>query len=129
MIGKANTNTSSTGKATAHVARKIQDRGKYHQRAVSPGYGCNAETDGDELKFEADSDAIIVKGLVSMLVKVLSGHKAEEIAKADLYFMDRIGLHQHLAQTRSNGLASMVKQMKTVRAGVSKFQPVMRDEV
>ena len=72
-----------------------------------------ATTDGDNLAFEADSDAIIVKGLVSMLVKVLSGHKPEDIAKADLYFMERIGLHQHLAQTRSNGLASMVKQMKT----------------
>lgn len=73
----------------------------------------HAETDGENVKFEADSDAIIVKGLVSMLVKVLSGHSAEEIAQADLYFMERIGLHQHLAQTRSNGLASMVKQMKT----------------
>ncbi|TAE37195.1 MAG: SufE family protein [Runella slithyformis] len=66
----------------------------------------------NKLFFEADSDAIIVKGLVNMLVKVLSGHPPEEIAKADLYFMQRIGLQQHLAQTRSNGLASMVKQMK-----------------
>lgn len=73
----------------------------------------NAYSDGEVLKFEADSDAIIVKGLVSMLVKVLTGHKPEDVALADLYFMDRIGLHQHLAQTRSNGLASMVKQMKT----------------
>lgn len=72
----------------------------------------HAENDGEVVKFEADSDAVIVKGLVSMLVKVLSGHKPEEIASADLYFMERIGLHQHLAQTRSNGLASMVKQMK-----------------
>lgn len=66
----------------------------------------------NQLMFEADSDAIIVRGLVSMLVKVLSGHTPEEIAKSDLYFMERIGLHQHLAQTRSNGLASMLKQMK-----------------
>ncbi|WP_247231779.1 SufE family protein [Telluribacter sp. SYSU D00476] len=66
----------------------------------------------NKLMFEADSDAIIVRGLVSMLVKVLSGHTPEEIAKSDLYFMERIGLHQHLAQTRSNGLASMLKQMK-----------------
>ncbi len=73
----------------------------------------DAKTDGEAVDFKADSDAIIVKGLVSMLVKVLSGHTAEEIAQADLYFMERIGLHQHLAQTRSNGLASMVKQMKT----------------
>ena len=72
----------------------------------------HAYMDGNLLKFEADSDAIIVKGLVNMLVKVLSGHTPEEIAGADIYFMDKVGLHQHLAQTRSNGLASMLKQMK-----------------
>ena len=72
----------------------------------------NAKMDNENLLFEADSEAVIVKGLVNMLVKVLSGHAPEEIAKADLYFMQRIGLQQHLAQTRSNGLASMVKQMK-----------------
>ena len=72
----------------------------------------HATNDGKVVQFEADSDAVIVKGLVSMLVKVLSGHTPEKIANADLYFMERIGLHQHLAQTRSNGLASMVKQMK-----------------
>lgn len=64
------------------------------------------------LHFEADSEAIIVKGLVSMLLKVLSGHKPQEILNADLYFIDKVGLTSHLAQTRSNGLASMVKQMK-----------------
>jgi cysteine desulfuration protein SufE len=62
--------------------------------------------------FDADSQAIIVKGLVSMLTKVLSGHKPEEILNADLYFIEKVGLSGHLAQTRSNGLASMVKQMK-----------------
>jgi cysteine desulfuration protein SufE len=72
----------------------------------------NARKDEQQLIFEADSEAIIVKGLVNMLIRVLSGHTPQEIAKADLYFMDRIGMSQHLAQTRSNGLASMVKQMK-----------------
>lgn len=72
----------------------------------------NAYMKGDKLIFEADSEAIIVKGLVSMLLKVLSGHTPEEILKADLYFIERVGLSSHLAQTRSNGLASMVKQMK-----------------
>ncbi len=72
----------------------------------------NAYMEGDKLIFEADSEAIIVKGLVSMLLKVLSGHTPEEILKADLYFINRVGLSSHLAQTRSNGLASMVKQMK-----------------
>ncbi|PKK37864.1 Fe-S metabolism protein SufE [Siphonobacter sp. SORGH_AS_0500] len=73
----------------------------------------HAELNGDKVVFTADSDAIIVKGLISMLVKVLSRHTPEEIINADLYFMERVGLQQHLAQTRSNGLASMLKQMKT----------------
>jgi cysteine desulfuration protein SufE len=73
----------------------------------------NAFTKDDLVFFEADSQAIIVKGLVNMLLKVLSGHTSEEILNADLYFIDKIGLTSHLAQTRSNGLASMVKQMKT----------------
>jgi cysteine desulfuration protein SufE len=72
----------------------------------------NARKDDESLIFEADSEAIIVKGLVNMLIRVLSGHTPQEIAKADLYFMEKIGMSQHLAQTRSNGLASMVKQMK-----------------
>ena len=62
--------------------------------------------------FKAESDAVIVKGLVSMLIRVLSGHKPEEIIHAKLDFIDKIGMKQHLAQTRSNGLLSMVKQMK-----------------
>ncbi len=66
-----------------------------------------------KLFFEGDSQAIIVKGLVSMLLNVLSGHKPAEILHSDLYFIVKIGLTSHLAQTRSNGLASMVKQMKT----------------
>ncbi|GGD56913.1 Fe-S metabolism protein SufE [Emticicia aquatilis] len=65
-----------------------------------------------KIHFEADSEAIIVKGLVSMLVKVMTNHTPEEIANADLYFIEKVGLASHLAQTRSNGLASMVKQMK-----------------
>lgn len=66
----------------------------------------------DLLIFEADSEAVIVKGLISMLIRVLSHQKAEDILKADLYFIDQIGMSQHLAQTRSNGLLSMVKQIK-----------------
>ena len=72
----------------------------------------NARKKDESLIFDADSEAIIVKGLVNMLIRVLSGHTPQEIAKADLYFMDKIGMSSHLAQTRSNGLASMVKQMK-----------------
>lgn len=72
----------------------------------------SAHMDGDKLVFEADSEAVIVKGLVNMLIRVLSGQSPEAIAQADLYFLEKVGLQQHLAQTRSNGLASMVKQMK-----------------
>lgn len=72
----------------------------------------HAYLEGNLLKFEADSDAIIVKGLVSILVRTLSGHTPEEIANANVYVLEKVGLQQHLAQTRSNGLASMLKQMK-----------------
>lgn len=68
--------------------------------------------DGEVIKFSADSDAIITRGIVSLLIKVLSGRKPAEIMNADLYFIDRIGLRQNLSPTRSNGLLSMVKQMK-----------------
>ncbi|MDE6536498.1 MAG: SufE family protein [Muribaculaceae bacterium] len=68
------------------------------------------ESDG-ELKFEADSDALIVKGIVALLLRVLSGHTPQEILDADLYFIDKIGLKEHLSPTRSNGLVSMVKQI------------------
>ncbi len=61
--------------------------------------------------FDADSDALIVKGIVALLMRVLSGHTPSEILDADLYFIDRIGLKEHLSPTRSNGLVSMVKQI------------------
>lgn len=69
------------------------------------------EQDG-KINFRADSDAVIVKGLISMLIRVLSNHTPDEIINAKLDFISRVGLSTHLAQTRSNGLASMVKQMK-----------------
>ncbi|WP_127128985.1 SufE family protein [Pseudoflavitalea rhizosphaerae] len=62
--------------------------------------------------FTADSDAVITKGLVSMVVRVLSDHAPAEIAQAELYFVDKVGLREHLSITRSNGLLSMIKQMK-----------------
>ncbi|MFM6938726.1 SufE family protein [Aquirufa sp. TARAVU-A1A] len=72
----------------------------------------HAEKQGDQVVFFADSEAIIVKGMISMLIRVLSNHTPAEIMQADLYFIDQIGMAQHLAQTRSNGLVAMVKQMK-----------------
>ncbi|HET7114989.1 MAG TPA: SufE family protein [Hanamia sp.] len=71
-----------------------------------------SEFKGGKVFYKADSDAIIVKGLVSMLIKVLSGHKPDEILDAKLDFIKDIGMMTHLAQTRSNGLLAMVKQIK-----------------
>lgn len=65
------------------------------------------------LNFEADSDAIITKGLIGLLIRVLSGHTPKEILDCDVHFIDEIGLTQHLSPTRSNGLLSMLKQIKT----------------
>ena len=64
------------------------------------------------LFFTADSDALIVKGIIALLIQVLSGHTAKEILDTDLYFIDRIGLREHLSPTRSNGLLAMVKRIK-----------------
>jgi len=72
----------------------------------------HAEYKEGRVCFTADSDAIITKGIVSMLIRVLSGQPPAEIQNAELSFIDRIGLKEHLSPTRSNGLASMVKQMK-----------------
>ncbi len=65
-----------------------------------------------KLQFTADSDALIVKGIIALLIQVLSGHTPNEILDADLYFIDKIGLKDHLSPTRSNGLLAMVKQIK-----------------
>ena len=64
------------------------------------------------IQFRAESDALIVKGIVSLLIRVLSGHTPQEILDAELYFIDEIGLKEHLSPTRSNGLLAMVKQMR-----------------
>lgn len=72
--------------------------------------------------FKADSNAVITKGLISMLVRVLSGHTPDEIIDAKLEFIDRIGMTTHLAQTRSNGLRAMVKNMKTYAIGYKAMQ-------
>ena len=62
--------------------------------------------------FQAESDALIVKGIISLLIKVVSGHTPDEILNSDLYFIEKIGLKEHLSPTRSNGLLAMVKQMR-----------------
>ena len=79
----------------------------------------HAEMKQDRVHFFADSDAIITKGIIALLIRVLSGHKPEQIGKADLYFIDRIGLKEHLSPTRSNGLVSMVNK---INATAKQFQ-------
>lgn len=71
-----------------------------------------ADEDNGNIVFRADSDAIIVKGLISLLIRVLSGNTPQDILDSDLYFMKEIGLQEHLSPTRSNGLLAMIKQMR-----------------
>jgi cysteine desulfuration protein SufE len=80
------------------------------------------ENDG-RIFFEAESDSTFVKGEIALLIRVLSGQKPEDIIHTELHFIDEIGLRQHIAVTRANGLASMIKQMKTYALG---FQTVNR---
>lgn len=71
-----------------------------------------ADYEDGKIKFKGESDAVIVKGIVSLLINVLSGHTPQEILDTDLYFIEQIGLKEHLSPTRSNGLVAMVKQMR-----------------
>ena len=100
----------------------LEDKYKTEQNLID---GCQSrvwlvaeEVKSEEVKgeklihFRAESDALIVKGIVSLLIRVLSGHTPQEILDADLYFIDEIGLKEHLSPTRSNGLLAMVKQMR-----------------
>ena len=72
----------------------------------------NAELVDGKVIYEGESDAILVKGIVALLLQVLSGHTPDDILNTELYFIDKIGLREHLSPTRSNGLVAMVKQMK-----------------
>ncbi|MBD1259932.1 SufE family protein [Maribacter polysiphoniae] len=72
----------------------------------------HAELEGDKLVFTADSDAIITKGIIAILIRVFSNQKPQDIIDADTEFIDEIGLKEHLSPTRANGLVSMVKQLK-----------------
>lgn len=93
----------------------LDDKYKTEQNLID---GCQSRVwlqcdyDGGLLRFSADSDALIVKGIIALLIHVVSGHTPSEIAKTDLYFIDRIGLREHLSPTRSNGLLAMMKQVK-----------------
>ena len=94
----------------------IEDYNKINDNLIK---GCQSRvwlsaelSDGGDVIFKADSDAIITKGLVALMIRVLSDAKPKDIAESNLYFLEEIGLNAHLSPTRSNGLLSMVKQMK-----------------
>lgn len=74
------------------------------------------------MHFAADSDAIITKGIIALLIRVLDGHTPEEVRDADLYFIDRIGLSQNLSPTRANGLLAMIRQMKLFATAYAAMQ-------
>ena len=71
-----------------------------------------ADLEDGKVVFQAESDALIVKGIISLLIEVVSGHTPDEILNSDLYFIEKIGLKEHLSPTRSNGLLAMIKQMR-----------------
>jgi len=81
-----------------------------------------ADYTDDKIHFSAESDALIVKGIVALLIRVLSDHTPQEILDADLYFIEEIGLKEHLSPTRSNGLVAMVKQMRVYALAFSTKQ-------
>ena len=89
----------------------------------------HADQSNENVVFTADSDATITKGIIGLLVRALSNQSAEEVAKADLYFIDKIGLHEHLSPTRSNGLLSMVKQMKLYGLALTQKQKNNTEQV
>lgn len=94
---------------------KIEEEKKTKDRIIE---GCQSQVwldsafENGKMHFKADSDAIITKGIIGLLIRVLDDETPENIVKSDLYFIDKIGLHEHLSPTRSNGLVSMVKKMK-----------------
>lgn len=84
--------------------------------------------DNGAISFDADSDAMIVKGIASLLLKVLNDHTPDEILNADLYFIDKIGLSTHLSPTRSNGLLAMVKQIKNYARAFKALESTEKNE-
>ena len=82
----------------------------------------HAEKEGDKIKYTADSDAIITKGIIALLLRVFSNQKPEDILKTETDFIDKIGLKEHLSPTRANGLVSMIKKIKLYALGLGAKQ-------
>ena len=104
-------NIIDIGKTVPLIDPKYKDEAHLIKGCQSQVWLHSDYKDG-KIFYSADSDAIITKGLVAMVIRVLSGHTPEEIKNANMSFIDKIGLKEHLSPTRSNGLVSMVKQMK-----------------
>jgi cysteine desulfuration protein SufE len=100
------------------LGKKLSPLPEEHKTDKNIIKGCQSKVwmissfDNNKVTYHADSDAIIVKGLISLLIKIYSGHPPDEIIHTEPYFIDKIGMRQHLSMTRSNGLAAMVKEMK-----------------
>jgi cysteine desulfuration protein SufE len=100
------------------LGKKLAPLDAQHKKDENKVRGCQstvwlvADEEDGRIYYKAESDAVIVKGLISMLIRVLSGQPAQEIIDTKLDFINQIGMMSHLAQTRSNGLLSMIKQMK-----------------
>ena len=100
------------------LGKKLPPLDEQYKIDINKVRGCQstvwlvADYRGDKVFYKAESDAVIVKGLISMLIRVLSGHSPDEILETKLDFIRDIGMNTHLAQTRSNGLLAMIKQMK-----------------
>lgn len=103
----------------------LDERYKTEQNLID---GCQsrvwlqADFDGEHMHMQAESDALIVKGIVALLIRVMDGATPQEILDADLYFIDRIGLREHLSPTRSNGLVAMVRQIRAYALAFSSKQ-------
>jgi len=111
----------SLGKSLPLIDPKYKT-GDYLVRGCQSKVWLNAELQKDKVVFTADSDAIITKGIVAMLVDVLSDETPDEILNAQLGFIDKVGLKEHLSPTRSNGLVSMIKEMKSYALGFKALQ-------
>lgn len=99
------------GNAVPKIDEKYKDE-THEIKGCQSKVWLHSELKDGNIIYTADSDAIITKGLVGLVIRVFSGHTPEEIIKADIGFIDKIGLHEHLSPTRSNGLNAMIKQIK-----------------
>ena len=95
---------------------------QYRIRGCQSQVWLRADIVDDNVQFSADSDALITKGLIALLIRALNGQKRDDVANADLSFLDRVGLNEHLSSNRKNGLQAMIKQIRKLASGVPDMQ-------